>query len=84
MLTTKHHEGFCLWPSKTSFNWNAMDVGPKRDLVGDLANSMRKRTDLKFGLYHSLFEWFNPVHIQDANNNYTTQNFVKVTKEFLF
>jgi alpha-L-fucosidase len=84
VLTTKHHEGFCLWPSKTSFNWNAMDVGPKRDLVGDLANSMRKRTDLKFGLYHSLFEWFNPVHIQDANNNYTTQNFVKVTKEFLF
>jgi alpha-L-fucosidase len=23
-----------MWPSKYSFNWNVMDVGPKRDLVG--------------------------------------------------
>ena len=34
MLTSKHHEGFTNWPSKVSFNWNAMAVGPKRDLVG--------------------------------------------------
>jgi alpha-L-fucosidase len=24
-----------MWPSKYSFNWNAMDVGPKRDLLGE-------------------------------------------------
>jgi len=23
-----------MWPSKYSFNWNAVDVGPKRDLLG--------------------------------------------------
>ena len=34
VLTSKHHEGYTLWPSKYSWNWNAMDVGPKRDLVG--------------------------------------------------
>lgn len=33
---TKHHEGFTSWPSKHSFNWNAMDVGPNRDLVGKI------------------------------------------------
>ena len=34
VLTSKHHEGFTNWPSKQSFSWNSMDVGPKRDLVG--------------------------------------------------
>ena len=32
--TAKHHEGFTLWPSKYSWNWNAKDVGPNRDLLG--------------------------------------------------
>lgn len=76
VLTTKHHEGYCLWPSKYSWNWNAMDVGPNRDLVGDLANSIRKRTSLRFGVYHSLFEFFHPLYLQDKANNFTTNNFV--------
>ena len=39
MLTSKHHEGFCNWPTNVSFNWNAMEVGPKRDLLGKVAVS---------------------------------------------
>ncbi|PVD39014.1 hypothetical protein C0Q70_01641 [Pomacea canaliculata] len=76
VLTSKHHEGFTNWPSKYSWNWNAMDVGPNRDLVGDLANAIRSKTDIHFGVYHSLFEWFNPLYLQDVKNNYTTQDFV--------
>ena len=34
VLTSKHHEGFCNWPTNHSFNWNSMAVGPKKDLVG--------------------------------------------------
>ena len=34
VLTTKHHEGFCNWPTNVSFSWNSVDVGPHRDLVG--------------------------------------------------
>jgi alpha-L-fucosidase len=34
VLTTKHHEGYNMWPSKYSFSWNSMDVGPHRDIVG--------------------------------------------------
>lgn len=34
VLTSKHHEGYTLWPSTYSFSWNAKDVGPRQDLVG--------------------------------------------------
>ncbi|CAL4244285.1 unnamed protein product, partial [Meganyctiphanes norvegica] len=76
VLTTKHHEGYTLWPSKYSWNWNAMDVGPKRDLVGELATAIRGNSTLTFGLYHSMFEFFNPMHLEDKANNFTTQEFV--------
>ncbi|XP_053377585.1 alpha-L-fucosidase-like isoform X4 [Mercenaria mercenaria] len=77
VLTSKHHEGYTNWPSKHSFSWNSMDVGPNRDLVGSLADSIRKNTDMHFGLYHSLFEWYNPLYLQDKANNFKTNEFVK-------
>jgi alpha-L-fucosidase len=77
VLTSKHHEGFTNWNSSVSFNWNSMDVGPKRDLVGDLAAAIRSRTDIHFGLYHSLFEWFNPMYLDDQKGGYKTRNFVE-------
>ncbi|XP_041347731.1 alpha-L-fucosidase-like [Gigantopelta aegis] len=77
VLTSKHHEGFCNWPTKVSFNWNSMDVGPKRDTVGELAAAIRSRTDIHFGLYHSMFEWFNPLYLKDRQTNFSTDYFVK-------
>ena len=79
VITTKHHEGFTLWPSNVSFSWNAKDVGPNRDLIGDFAAAIKKTNSVKFGVYHSLFEWFNPLHTYDQRNNFTTDRFV-VTK----
>jgi len=76
VLTSKHHEGFTNWPSKVSFNWNSMDVGPKRDLVGELASAVRNKTDLHFGLYHSMMDWFHPLYLQDKANKFKTQDFV--------
>jgi len=43
ILTSKHHEGFTNWGSPYSWNWNSVDNGPHRDLVGDLGNAIRKR-----------------------------------------
>ncbi|XP_065909748.1 alpha-L-fucosidase-like [Dysidea avara] len=76
VLTSKHHEGFTNWPSKYSWNWNSMDTGPHRDLVGDLAAAIRNNTDIHFGLYYSLFEWFHPLYLKDKANKFTTQEYV--------
>lgn len=67
--TSKHHDGFALWPSKEASAawgqpWNAAEIGPKRDLLGDLADACRKE-GLKFGFYYSLYEWYNPIWKKD-------------------
>ena len=66
VLTSKHHEGFCLWPCPASWNWNAVDVGPHRDLAGDLTKAVRAH-GLKMGFYYSLYEWYNPLYKTDRN-----------------
>ncbi|TPP64831.1 Tissue alpha-L-fucosidase [Fasciola gigantica] len=77
VLTAKHHEGFCNWPSETSWQWNSAVIGPRRDLVGELAAAIRNRTRLRFGIYHSLYEWFHPMYTKDRDANFTTQDFVR-------
>ncbi|MBI1782301.1 MAG: alpha-L-fucosidase [Sphingobacteriales bacterium] len=69
VLTSKHHDGFTLWPDKTAdktwgFSWNAGSIGPKRDLLGDLFTAVRK-TSVHPGMYYSLYEWFNPLWKKD-------------------
>ncbi|XP_021118718.1 tissue alpha-L-fucosidase isoform X5 [Heterocephalus glaber] len=75
VFTTKHHEGFTNWPSPVSWNWNSKDVGPHRDLVGELGAALRKR-NIRYGLYHSLLEWFHPLYLLDKKNGFKTQHFV--------
>ncbi|CAG5136669.1 unnamed protein product [Candidula unifasciata] len=77
VFVAKHHEGYTNWPSKFSFSWNSEDVGPKKDLVGLLADAVRAKTNLKFGLYHSMFEWYHPLFLQDQANGFKTQDFVQ-------
>jgi alpha-L-fucosidase len=69
VLTSKHHEGFALWPSADADRtwgrpWNATAVGPKRDLLGDLTTAVRK-AGLRMGIYYSLYEWYNPLWLSD-------------------
>ena len=68
-LTSKHHEGFAMWPSKEASKswgrpWNSVEIGPKRDLLGDLTNAVRAK-GLKAGIYFSLYEWYNPLWLTD-------------------
>jgi alpha-L-fucosidase len=81
VLTSKHHEGFTLWPSAQSWNWNAVDAGPHRDLAGDLINAVRKE-GLRMGYYYSLYEWFNPLYHSDVNA-YVDQHMIPQMKDLV-
>ncbi len=75
VLTSKHHEGFTLWPSTT---WNPTpslkpsQLHAERDIVGDLTNAVNKQ-GLKMGLYYSGgYDWtFNTGPIQ-TDKDYDT------------
>ncbi len=41
-----HHDGFLLWDSKVN-RWNSANMGPKRDVYGEIAAAVRKRDDMK-------------------------------------
>ena len=86
VLTSKHHDGFALWPSKDAsrtwgFPWNAKEVGPKRDLLGDLFKAVRK-TSVRAGMYYSLYEWFNPLWKTD-HKRYATEHMWPQMKELI-
>lgn len=81
VLTSKHHEGFTLWPSAQSWNWNAVDVGPHRDLAGDLIQAVRA-TGLRMGYYYSLYEWFNPLYKSDVNK-YVDEHMIPQMKDLV-
>ena len=69
VLTSKHHEGYALWPSAEASRtwgrpWNSVEIGAKRDLAGDLTDAVRRK-NLKMGFYYSLYEWYNPLWLSD-------------------
>ena len=75
VLTSKHHEGWTNWCSAEAFGWNSCDNGAKRDLVGDLTSAV-KSAGLRMGLYLSMYEWYHPLYVEDAANNFTTSRYV--------
>lgn len=59
-ITSKHHDGFCIWDSQYT-DRNAMRMGPKRDLYGEMVTAARKH-GLRIGFYYSFYEWNNPIY----------------------
>lgn len=59
VLTTKHHDGFCLWDTKQT-DYNIMNSPFKRDVVKELAAAC-KAQGLAFGTYYSTCDWHHPA-----------------------
>ena len=58
VLTTKHHDGFCLWDTKLT-DFNIMNSPFKRDVVKELSAAC-KRAGIAFGTYYSTCDWHHP------------------------
>jgi len=54
--TAEHHDGFAMYDSKLT-RWNAKQMGPQRDIIGELAEAVRSK-GLKFGVSnHRIENW---------------------------
>jgi len=58
VITSKHHEGFCLWDSQLT-DYKAPNTPARRDLLRPMLDAFRAE-GLKVGLYHSLIDWHHP------------------------
>jgi alpha-L-fucosidase len=58
VITSRHHDGFCLWDSKyTDYDMAGTPYG--RGILKDLAEECRKQ-GIKFGTYYSICDWYHP------------------------
>ena len=85
VLTSKHHDGYTLWPSKYSENWNAVAVGPGFDILKNLSHAV-KSEGLKMGYYYSLLEWRHPWYGKnkwEMMGRYCTEHMIPQMKELI-
>jgi alpha-L-fucosidase len=75
VMTSKHHEGFCNFATKTT-NYNAAQTGPGRDLVKEYLDAARGE-GLRAGLYFSLMDWHHPDGARCMKDEAARKRFVE-------
>ena len=65
----EHHDGFAMWNSRLT-EWNATRMGPKRDVVGELAGACR-RQGMRFmvAMHHAENWWFFPHWVKEYDTS---------------
>ncbi len=67
VITTKHHEGFCLWDSEHT-EYKATNTPIGRDLLKPMVEAFRAE-GIKVGFYHSVIDWHHPDYFVDIVNH---------------
>jgi alpha-L-fucosidase len=67
VLTTKHHDGYCLWNSKHS-DYSSAAQAPQRDFVAEFTEAFREE-GLRVGLYYSFIDWRLPAFFEGPEKN---------------
>ena len=87
VITSKHHDGFCLWDSKVS-KYDIMNTAPfKRDILKELSVACRKH-GIRLCFYHSIMDWHHPDAQAPFYPNYndgkrTNPNFSRYVKTYM-
>jgi alpha-L-fucosidase len=66
VITSKHHEGFCLFDSKFT-DYKAPNTPARRDLIKEWVTAFRAE-GLRVGFYYSLLDWHHPSYTIDRNH----------------
>lgn len=78
VITTKHHEGFCLWDSAYT-DYKVTNTPYGQDLLHPMVDAFRAE-GLRVGFYHSLLDWHHPeipvdrLHPMRDDKEYRRQN----------
>lgn len=78
VMTTKHHEGFCLWDTQMT-DYNSVRRGPGRDFVKEYVGACRE-FGLKIGFYYSLMDWHHADGARCAKNESSRRRFIDFTQ----
>lgn len=80
ILTAKHHDGFCLWDTKTT-DYNVMNSPFGRDIVRMLAESCKKY-HLKLGIYLSPWDRHEKTYGSDAYNDFYVRQLTELAENY--
>ncbi len=64
VITSKHHDGFCLWDSEFT-DYDIAATPFKRDILAELSASCRER-GVEFSIYYSILDWYHPDYPRDS------------------
>ena len=90
VITSKHHDGFCLWDSKIT-EWDIIDATPfDRDILKELTDACQKQ-NIRLCFYHSIMDWhhpdaqamWEPKYNQGRNSNNINPNFPRYIKKYM-
>lgn len=83
-ITTKHHDGFCLWPSQYS-PYTVAHTPYKRDMIGEMVKAFNDE-GIDVHLYFSIMDWSNPdwrYDIKTAEDSIAFERFKAFTENQL-
>lgn len=86
VITTKHHEGFCLFDTKYT-DYNATKAPAGRDLIAPFVEAFRAE-GIKIGFYYSLIDWHHPefpidiLHPRNMDKEYIDSNKHRDVKKY--